>query len=543
MPVAKEPPMPNLPETLDLTKCLRADVNLSHQEEPLRRLLEVADRRNSWTFLVNMTNRIIEQAYKWLSRARLRLQGKASDEPTVGVRAEDLLIKQAQQVTFADLYKCLKSAKRVPNSHKLLGLSPFLDKDGLIRVGGRLQHAGEDYNLAHPILLPECTLISSLLMHLHKRVEHQGRYVTTGYIRSNGYHVEHSRRVIGKLIKDCVQCRRLRGSLAVQKMADLPPERVSATPPFQQVGLDVFGPLYFTDSKTTRSTKATKKMFVLLITCLASRAVHLEPLASLETNSFINAMRRFFSIRGECSLIRSDRGSNFIGALSQCPDFEKARSELSSRGCSWILNTVGASHFGGIYERKIGSIRRILEASIMSYPKSTLDRDELTTLLMETAAIVNATPLYEPSEDPNDPYPITPAMLLTQKYHAHSPPKETAFDKRDLLSYGPRRWRRIQFLANVFWDKWRNCYLQELTSRKKWKTSKSNLCAGDIVLLRSKNAPRNDWQMGVVKTPIVAADGLVRRVLVDVNAPGGKLRTTKKAVHDLVILYSPTISS
>ena len=46
--------------------------------------------------------------------------------------------------------------------------------------------------------------------------------------------------VQSKLFK-CIQCRRLRGKLGIQKMADLPSSRLMEVPPFTYCGVDMFG--------------------------------------------------------------------------------------------------------------------------------------------------------------------------------------------------------------------------------------------------------------------------------------------------------------
>ena len=99
-------------------------------------------------------------------------------------------------------------------------------------------------------------------------------------------------------------------------MADLPSDRLEHVPPFTNSGVDVFGPFLVHDGKTMRRTTATKKVWVFLCVCLVSRAVHLELLKSLDANSVQFALRRFQSIRGSCK-IRSDNGTNFLGALNQ----------------------------------------------------------------------------------------------------------------------------------------------------------------------------------------------------------------------------------
>ena len=100
-------------------------------------------------------------------------------------------------------------------------------------------------------------------------------------------------------------------------MADLPVERLSKTAVFESSGLDIFGPYTICDGKNTRRTSSTKKVWVLLCTCLYSRAVHLECLSSMDTPTLHLALRRFFALRGACKRIISDHGSNFIGVKNQ----------------------------------------------------------------------------------------------------------------------------------------------------------------------------------------------------------------------------------
>ena len=102
--------------------------------------------------------------------------------------------------------------------------------------------------------------------------------------------------------------------------------------------------------------------------------------------------------------------------------------------------------------------------------------------MLEAANIVNNTPLTEITPDPNVPFPLTPACLLTQKRDSDVPPLES-FDEKDLLAYGTRRRRYVQALAEQFWSRWRTEYLQSLQSRRKWKTEQRSLKSGDLVLL------------------------------------------------------------
>ena len=289
------------------------------------------------------------------------------------------------------------------------------------------------------------------------------------------------------------------------------------------------------DGRTTRSKTSTKKVWVLLVTCLVTRAIHTEVVASLDVSSFLLGMRRFYSIRGYCRTIRSDQGTNFVGARNQIINLKEVQSDAQIRGIEWKLNPPRASSAGGIWERKIGSVKRIFEATLLGLGKRSVSREELDTFFKEAAAIVNDTPLYSISQDPNDPAPITPAMLLTLR-DAPQPPALESFTERDLLQYGAGRWKRVMYLAEQFWSRWRRSYLQDLQSRSIWRKPNSLISVGDVVLLKG-STKRGDWPMGVVETIKPGRDGRVRSIIIKTSgSEDGSSRFLERSVRDTVLL-------
>ena len=135
--------------------------------------------------------------------------------------------------------------------------------------------------------------------------------MTHNAMRQAGYWIINGRPAVFKFIAKCVKCRKLRGTSGVQKMAVLPEERINPSPPFTYTGMDVFGP-----SMIKEGRKQLKRWGLTFI-CLASRGVHLETLNTMGTDSLINALRRFISRRGKVWQLRSDQGSNFMGARNE----------------------------------------------------------------------------------------------------------------------------------------------------------------------------------------------------------------------------------
>ena len=170
-----------------------------------------------------------------------------------------------------------------------------------------------------------------------------------------------------------------------------------------------------------------------------------------------------------------------------------------------------------------------------------LSRDEFQTLLAEISSIINNTPLWTTPNDPNEPTPITPAMLLTLKDPNVNIDRCT-YSQADLYNYGKARYRLVQFLSQLYWERWRKEYLSLLTERRKWKKVHPCLAKGDIVLLRDKGVHRNEWPTGVVSDTRISEDGLVRSATVRLPALSGRgnqPRLFTRAIADLVLLFSP----
>lgn len=313
-------------------------------------------------------------------------------------------------------------------------------------------------------------------------------------------------------------------------MADLPPERVDPSPPFLYTGMDCFGPF------SVKSRRNVQKRYGLLLTCLCSRAVHIELLNDLTTDSFINALRCFIAIRGTVRQLRSDQGTNFVGARNELKgalcemDPERITTFLLENQCEFIMNTPHASHAGGVWERQIRTIRSVLNATFALYP-GKLDDSCLRAFLYEAMAIVNSRPLtVDCLNDPQSLRPITPNNLLTLKPVTALPPPGK-FLEEDV--YARKRWRHVQYLAEQFWSRWRKEYLANIVTRQKWNMPKRNLQINDIVLVKEENLPRNEWKLGRIQETISSGDGLIRKAKVllgDCKLDAKGKRTTKQSI-------------
>ena len=157
----------------------------------------------------------------------------------------------------------------------------------------------------------------------------------------------------------------------------------------------------------------------------------------------------------------SDNGSNFVGANKEMKQAmnEWNQSEINNfaleHGIKWRFNTPAASHHGGVWERQIRTIRKILHALLSEQSIKTCQKEEqLHTLMCKVEAIINSRPLTRVSDDPNDLRVITPNSLLLLKPDLAIPPG--VFSKED--QYSRMRWRQMQYLADIFWKRWTKEY-------------------------------------------------------------------------------------
>ena len=121
----------------------------------------------------------------------------------------------------------------------------------------------------------------------------------------------------------------------------------------------------------------------------------------METDSYVNALRRFICRRGPVRQMRSDNGSNFIGARRELRealaemDQDQVKVEMLKENCDWVeikFNVPSASHMGGIWERKIRTVRSVLSA-LLQRNGQQMNYEALRTFMCEAEAVVNSRPL------------------------------------------------------------------------------------------------------------------------------------------------------
>ncbi|XP_055908033.1 uncharacterized protein LOC129942917 [Eupeodes corollae] len=397
------------------------------------------------------------------------------------------ITKLVQNELFYEEIKALNESRAIPKGSGILNLNPFLDKNGILRVGGRLQNSYLPYSQRHPIILKDQHHFSKLIAcDAHQRTLHGGQQLMMADIR-NYYWITNLKRLVKFTIHKCVRCHRHDAIMQNQLMGSLPTERVIITRPFTNTGVDYAGPVEIKMWKG-RCNKFSKG-YIAVFVCLSTKALHLELVSDLTAATFIAAYRRFVARRGICNNLFSDCGTNFKGASNDLKrDSKFITSEWSSTVSktlatlytTWHFNPPLSPHFGGLWEAGVKSIKHHLKRTIGT---AKLTFEEYSTLLTQIEGCLNSRPLCPMTSDPNDLNVLTPGHFLIG---------------------GP---------LNVLPDRnhtWSTSYLHLLQQRPKWLQQKPNINVGDIVIVKDDNLPPSLWLLARVIELHPGTDGLTR---------------------------------
>jgi len=453
-----------------------------------------------------------------------------------------LCYKLAQKREFSIEILALKEKKPIRKDSKLIKLTPFLDSNGLLRVGGRLEYSGFAYDTKHPIILPYNHHVTKLvIMEEHRRLHHPSAERLLCSIQQT-FRIIRSRAAINRCLNGCFICKRMRAKPDPPMMAALPRHRLEALqPPFTNTGIDYFGPI------EVKYLRRSLKRYALLCTCLVTRAVHIEISYSLDTDSFIMAFQRFCDRRGRPAVVYSDNGTQLVAGEKELREGlnnfnqEKIAGAMANKSIEWHFSPPAAPHFGGVWESLVKSAKIALKSIVNS---RTLDDEMLITIMIEVESLLNSRPLTHISVDPRDPEPLTPNHFLLGRASPNIPPD--SISSNEITSR--RRWRAAQVLVDHFWRRWMKEYLPSVIERRKWLSpAAANLKKDDVVLICDQRNSRGSWPIGWIVRPIPSPDGIVRSAIVktaggEFERPTVKLCLLESDVFDPLSKTGPAVT-
>lgn len=483
------------------------------------RLIRVVAYCLRWRGLIQSGNQKSRCLKSWLSTEEL-------------TRAKLALVRLDQSISFGKETDLLRNNQPVWKGSHLVRLKPFLDKKNLIRVGGRLSNCKFlSYEERHPLIIAKNGPLANLLVKFaHEVTLHGGPQLVFSHI-SRQFWIINGKRLIQKLLANCPTCIRFGGKTLSQEMAPLPEIRVTPQRAFYSTGLDYAGPIKVRTSKG-RGIKSSKGWIAIFV-CLVTRAIHVEIVSDLTSQTFLAAFNRFISRRGLPNTIFSDNGTTFQGASKEISElfrkngqFMKTVGEqVENKGIKWSFIPPRAPHFGGLWEAAVRSFKHHLKRVIGD---SSLTFEELSTLSTQIEACLNSRPLCAVSIDGRDSVPLTPGHFLIGS-ELISLPQD--FSQVNLGMHFSDRWKLLLAMKNDFWAKWRKEVLNQFIQLNKWVFPKRNLKIGDLVIIKDDFTPPTHWPIGRVTEVYVGASDLVR--VVKIKTQNGEF---KRSIDRLIYL-------
>ena len=358
----------------------------------------------------------------------------------------------------------LKAGKDLPRGSSLLAFHPFVDSDGVLRVGGRECNSSLAYSQMHPIILHGNQVLTRLIIHSeHIRLLHAGPTLVFSSL-SRRFHILGMKKTVRSVVRQCTTCRRHSAKPSPQMLGQLPLERITPGIVFEKVGVDYAGPLQVKYGMVRKPVIV--KSYICVFISLNVKAVHLEAVSDLTSEAFIAALRRFVARRGFPTLIWSDNGTNFVGANCELKEMYEflSRQETghiitdvcSSLGIEWRFIPEHSPHFGGLWEAAVKSAKTQLRR-VMGEVKLTYE--ELSTVLAQIEACLNSRPLVPVNTPDEDGIQVlTPGHFLIGCPLCTLPDPSSSHCSVSLL----KRWDLCQNLVRHFWQRWSDEYLTSL---------------------------------------------------------------------------------
>ena len=328
----------------------------------------------------------------------------------------------------------------------------------------------------------------------------------------------------------------------IPPMPQLPSSRVNPGRPFQNVGIDYFGPAYI------KTMGEDKKIWICLLTCFRCRAVHLEIVMDCTTSALIKALRRFLARFGIPESFLSDNATYFkLGAavieriFHELNRADEVQNFVASHVVKWKFIIENAPWKGAIYERLVSNVKYCLRRTC---GRKRFDLESFQTLLMEIELVVNSRPLttifesgIERALRPVDflmPL-VSDPIITTLEADDPTDPEFTLKDKAAETLI--RDYQKSLHCLDVFWKEWSTNYILSLREKQRNMRERNTTIprVDEVVLIGDDETPRNMWRIGRITSLLQSGDGKVRSATVRAIPGNAELRRPIQKLYPLEI--------
>lgn len=459
------------------------------------------------------------------------------------IGAQRVVTRLLQKWAFEVDLKYYASHGRWKPKSLLEKCNAYVTTDGIIRARGRIDDAKWlPWQTRRKIVLARNEDAERLVVYHHERLNHGVKANYLAQVMNADYYIPALRQITKKVIRQCVSCRTKTAKPLQPQMGDVPVFNESLRP-FTRVSMDCCGP--FSVSRP-RGQKQDNR-YVLIIVCHQTKAVHAEPLQDMTTDAFIRAFNRFGSEKGFPEYVRSDQGSNFVGAAGllfdkKKEDWKVIRHVLGGYGVlRWDFSPAWSPEFNGLAET---FVKQFKSHFYETAKKLLWSQDDFDTAVKVCANLLNNRPLGYVPGDPDEEIVYTPNHFLLGRVNL---PKWDDIPDDNLEKLASRM-KAVKHIVTMIWQKWQSSVFNVLQSRAKWKINVRNLKVDELVIVRNRGqfSNRCSWVKGVIHELITDAKGINRTAVLRIwetdssklPSDPGKCKLTVESVSNIIPILS-----
>ena len=445
----------------------------------------------------------------------------------IEARAANFLVRSEQRRYYPNVVQYFsapeKARKDLPNLVAQLNI--FMDKDGLLRVGSKMNRS-RFYDRYFPIFLPrESKLTELIILQTHSGLKHSGVYSVLTELRRQ-YWISKCFSTVKKILKCCIHCRRFNNrTLKLNQNAYRDFRLTPSNIPFSNIFIDHIGPFFVENSKVKT------KVWILLITCLYTRSINLKLCIDLTTEEFLRAFQLHVFEYGLPSIVLSDLGSSLVSGADIITNFLKDPvtctyfKENGSKCIEFNQYYKGCSKLGSLVESCVKLTKRLIAGSI---GKNVLNFRDFEFVVMQTRHLVNRRPIafVESLRDCTQnelPEPITPELLIhghnlistniipTLQGHPSDDPDWNIDPVQSVRDTYAKLKNVRSNLMSIYSNEYLGKLIDQATNEKDryCKVTHDGIEVGDIVLLKEDFTKPIDYPMGRIQTVQVNSLGEV----------------------------------
>ena len=468
-----------------------------------------------------------------------------------------LLIRQDQTIHFQGIFTYfnskIKTLKKIPPLVSQMNI--FCDEVGILRVKCKLKSWRQ--NITYPILLAKTSCFTKLLIRkTHESLSHAGVYSVLSELRKS-YWIPSGFSIVKKYIRECIICKRFNNrsiKLNQNSYRDfrLEPSQIA----YRDIFMDYIGPLYV----TVNGSKA--KCYLLIITCLWSRAVNLQICTDMSVERFLRAFQLHIYSFGVPSRVYSDLGSNLVASSKVITDYlndETTKTFFANHNMepvSFQQFYKGCSKLGSLVESCVKIVKKLIYGSIRNL---VLNIDDFQFLVSQIVHLINRRPvafkeaLRDCSVLHEVPGAITPEILLHGRELVsiniipqvrggdEDPDWSNVTDSVEHIRTSFLKLNKARFLLHKLYNEQFIPLLisQAVNVKDRYKPSPhKSLMKGDIVLLKEPFLKPSSYPMALVINTVVNDIGEVTAIEV---RKGRSREIVKRHAESVIPLLSPEI--